>query len=1292
MDQGERAQKASNPREEASIFSIIFFYFTVPILKKSCERDLQEKDVYKVLPKFESEKLGTELETIWNRKLNAVVPLNDESVEYLLTSKGSKSRRLGTSERVEVSILRCLIRKFGLYYFGLGVMQLIMKSIVILLQPMAISKFVAYFAPGQTSITKSQAYGYASIVIGITMISCIYNHNYQQLIMEFSLRVRTALCSLIYRKALKLSAGAPSEFSMGKVVTLITKDVYSIDTVMIFLNDIWVGVLQVVLVTYMIYMRIGASVFVGIGFFIIVIPLQSYCGRKFSLTRLVAAKSSEQRIQLVKETLNAIKIIKMYTWESFFEKLIGTARVKEIQKLKIIYYLKAIIVTLGALTMNVAVFLLIITYTLVGKTVTAETVTFVSQSFYSLRSCITVSIPMGISSLAEFCAAMKRFHQFLNAPEFVPLVYDRKLSIEPKVYLEKVSVTIHGQEVLKSVSLDVSSSGLVIVSGNIGSGKSVLLKAILKEYPISNGTMVVNGSISYAPEEPWVFPSTIRQNILFGQPYDEQRYQEVLRVCALTYDLNHFKNLDNTVVGDKGINLSKGQQARICLARAVYKDSNIYLLDDCLSAVDGHVNNHVFKECINGLLQNKLVILISNNFSNIKQVSTGNVLFMENGRTLDLDQQQASLDKRITYYIDEDHLFHSEESDDDNESSEEDALLQHKEFTEPRRNLYHEENKQGGVLWKNYVAYYKYTGGIVVLLYIIVVFVSCQSALAYSEKLLSKWVDTESVVANLSRTNSTDLKEYHDLLDARNWVVKLYCSMVLLGAVLSLVRSFSNFYFCTKAGRKLHNVLVTGVLHARMTFFDHHFTGNIINRVSKDFHTIDERIPFVIYELFRNLCSVTATVFLIATVNYYFLIPSSCLFLVLFFIQRYYLPTGRSLRRLEAATRSPMIGYINASLEGLITVHAFKEERILQQEFDRHQDLFTSAYYMSQSCTRIFAFSLDIMCPIFLACIVMKFAIFSEGVKAGDVMLAVSQAMGLHGMLQWAIRQAAEMENTMTSVERVLEYADAEQEDKVKSDPSLKPKTHGLSQMPPCIAGDISYENVSLTYEITGERVLKNINFRIKEKSKIGIVGRTGAGKTSIISALFRLYDYEGSIFINGSNIKSLPLEFLRSNIGIIPQDPILFSGTIRSNIDPLNRYPDCTIWDALDKVQMKGSISSLQQAITDHGKNYSSGQRQLLCLARALVCKNKIVVLDEATANMDVETDRSLQMTMKDHFSDCTVLTIAHRLNSFQTADKILVVEEGRIVQFDTPSALLADKEGLFYKIVQNSDGITFL
>ncbi|CAG9768734.1 unnamed protein product [Ceutorhynchus assimilis] len=1268
MDQGERTVRERNPREDASIFSIVFFFFTSPILKKGRKRDLQEKDIYQVRPKFESENLGNQLENSWN--------INCAGKERIdLNKNGIKHLEKHNNEE-KTAIFKCLVRNFGCYYFCLGLMQLAMRTALIVLQPKAISKFVAYFEKGQTNISRSEVYGYALFVISVNLINCIYNHNYQQLIMEYSVKVRTSLCSLIYRKALKLNIAASSTTSMGKVVTLITKDVYCIDGALMFLNDMWIGIIQTIIITVMLYNRVGASVFAGIGFFILVIPIQSYCGRKFSFTRLEAAKKAEQRIQLVKEALNAIKIIKMYNWENYFEKLITTLRIKETDKLKVIYYLKATILTLGGLTMKVAFFLLIITYTLVGNSITAETLYFIQQCFFALRSCITTSIPMGISYMAELCAVMKRFQHFLSAPEFNQKSTTKAPAISPKVYLDQVSVKIQNQEVLHSVSIDIEK-GLLVVAGNIGCGKSSLLKAILNEYPISKGHMLVRGSVSYTPEEPWLFPSTIRQNILFGQPYNEKRYQEVLNVCALTHDLNNFEKLDNTVVGDKGINLSKGQQARICLARAVYKNSDIYLLDDCLSALDAHVNNHVFRECIRGFLKDKLVILITNNINNIKQVPTGCILFMENGRTMDLNQQKAALDKRITYYIDEDNQYTYDGIDSDEENtSETDKLLLNKEATEPRRNLYYEENKQGSVLWKNYIAYYKYTGGIAVLLFTLVVFVLCQGALAYSDKLLSLWVNIAPAISNLTRTNQTDSETYQIQTQRSDKLLKFYILAIIIGTALTLLRSFANFYFCTRAGRQLHKVLVTGVLNAYMTFFDNHFIGNIVNRVSKDFHTIDENIPFIIYENLRSFFLVLATIGLIASVNYYFLIPSAVLFIILFFIQRYYIPTGRSLKRLEAATRSPMIGYINASLEGLTTVHACQQEKILQREFDRHQDFFTSAYYMNQCTVRVFAFSMDMTCIAFIACIVIKFAIFSEGVKAGDVGLAVSQAMTLTGLLQWAIRQAAEMENTMTSVERVLEYGEVESENKSGQE---------LSKWP--TAGSIKYNDVSLSYK-TSEKVLKNISFEIEGKTKIGIVGRTGAGKSSIISTLFRLYNYEGIITIDNIDIKTLNVEYLRSNIGIIPQDPILFSGTIRSNIDPLNKYSDSEIWSAIEKVQMKSLVNSLEQEILDHGLNYSSGQRQLLCLARALVCKNKIIVLDEATANMDVETDNLLQKAIQNNFADCTVLTIAHRLHSVQTADKILVVEDGKIVQFDSPGVLWLDKDGLFYKMVRDAGG----
>ncbi|XP_060516805.1 ATP-binding cassette sub-family C member 4-like [Cylas formicarius] len=1258
MDQEDRQVKKKNPREGASFLSIITFCFTFPILRKGWKKDISEADIYKVLPKYKSEDLGDKLESQWVKD---------------------------TKIKQKPSITKCLVKCYIKYYMFLGVVQLCMKTAFVLLQPRAVSKFIAYFSPAQTSISKADVYGYAFMVIGINLINCIYNHNFQQWVAEYSLTIRTSLCSLVYRKALKLSPTAFSEPAMGKVVTMITKDVFSIDGALPFLNDMWIGLIQTIVVTFVLYRKIGSSVFVGIGFFLLVIPIQTFCARKGALNRLKAAKKTEERIQLVQETLSAIKIIKMYTWEKYFEKLINAARIKETSRLRIIYYLKALILTLGGLTMKVAVYLVIITYTLTGYQATAEMIFFIQQSFVVLKSCITTSIPMGVSHSAELVASLKRIQAYLTADEFVPKDNSKSVATHPRIYLNKVSMHIKDKEILKSVSLDIEK-GLLIVSGNVGSGKSSLLQTIINEYPISGGELIVKGTISYAPEEPWLFPSTIKQNILFGQPYNEQRYYEVLKACALTYDINQFEKVDNTVIGDKGINLSRGQQARISLARAVYKDSDIYLLDDCLSALDGEVNKHVFRECIRHFLKDKICILVTNNINNIKYVPNSNLLYMENGMTLDLVQQKESLDKRITYYIDEDGNYPIEDSDVeaetnvDEDATESDQLLRQRN-SEPNRNMYHEEAKTGKVLLKNYVSYYKYAGGILVLLFMIILFVTCQITVSYADKLVSVWVNVEAKLTKFQIKNQTDSDEYASTVLKRDRMLNLYTIMIIVSTGLSLVRAFSNFYFCTKAGRNLHRVLVEGVVNAYMSFFDNHFIGNVVNRVAKDMHTIDEAVPFVIYENLRSFFLIIATMVLIVSVNLIFLVPAAFLFLILYVIQRFYMPTGRSIKRLEAATRSPMVGYVNASLEGITTVRACEQEKLLKYEFDRHQDVYTSVFYMNITTVRWFAFVLDLSCTAFIAVVVLKFAIFSEGTLGGDVGLAVTQAMILTGLLQWSIRQAAEMENTMTSVERILEYAETDTEKKTGQVFTDWPRN-----------GSIKYKNVRLSYKTTGEVALKDITFEIQGGSKIGIVGRTGAGKSSIISTLFRLYDFEGHIFIDGEDIKSLDLEFLRSKIGIIPQDPILFSGTIRTNIDPLNKYTDSEIWLAIEKVQLKNLVTGLDQPVTNGGQSYSSGQRQLLCLARALISNNKIVVLDEATANMDPQTDASLQKTIKECFAQCTVLTIAHRLNTFIQADKVLVVDGGRIVEFDEPTVLLGNRDGAFYRMMKEVGTVNFL
>ncbi|XP_060518775.1 ATP-binding cassette sub-family C member 4-like [Cylas formicarius] len=1252
MDHRQQDDLKENPRETANIFSIITFAYNFSLLRKGKNKELQEEDVYKVVPYLSSERLGDRLEGYWYRE-----------------------RKFNNNP----SITRCLLRCFGPMFLCYTAIQLVFGTGFLIIQPQLFSKVVAYFQPNQTSISTNDAYLYAAGVIGLNIINVFYIENFFLLVTEYIVKVKTALCSLIYRKALKISPAVFSEMSIGKIVTLITKDAVVLDNALGMTKDMLVGFCHIVVVTVILYRRVGFSILPAVAVFLVIIPMELLLGRKTTHVRLQTTQRTDERIRIIQETLGSIKIIKMYNWEKYFEKMITAARKIETDKIKVVYYLKSLIVSLGSSTINLAFYILLVSYIARGYRIDAETIYFIQSCLGFLGIAVGSSIPFGIAQTSDMLASIRRIQAFLIAEEtkrkdssFLPIR-------DPKIYLDKVAVEIVQHEVLKSVSLNLDE-GLLLVSGNVGSGKSTLLKTILREYSISKGEMEVVGTISYASQEPFLFPSSIRQNILFGEDYNERRYQEVLNVCALTYDINQFEKLDYTIVGDKGINLSKGQQARINLARAVYKNSDIYLLDDCLASLDNHVNNHIFEKCIREFLGNKLCVVVTNNINNIKHVDVSRVLFMENGTTLDLDQQYGSLDKRITYYMDEEanvklNKTTSNEKDNSENSTEADTLLPpNKEVV--LSNLYREQSKEGGVALKNYFKYIAYIGGFAGLSLLLLTFLAAQISISYADKLISNWVNLEPKITEYIAFNRTDDPEYEAALEDRENMLNLYTILIMGGLIFAVLRSVSSFYFCMKAARRLHKAVIVAILNTYMYFFDDHLIGNIINRLSKDFHSVDEYMPFVLYESLRLFFGIAGVITLITSVNWDFFIPAGILFVKLYFVQRFYLPTSRSLRRLEASTRSPMIGYLNSTLEGLTTIRASEQQNKLKFEFDRHQDLFTSTYHMNVAAGKLFNLLLGLFSTTFTMSVILKFLLWSTDYKAGDVGLAISQSMMLAALVQNVIRLTTEVESSMTSVERVMEYAHAKTENKAGQ---VIPKWPS--------DGSIRYKNVYLTYKTDGNTVLKNICFEVKGGSKVGIVGRTGAGKSSIISTLFRLYDFEGNIFIDNENTKNVSLDFLRSHIGIIPQDPVLFCGTVRSNIDPLGKYSDNEIWKALERVNMTAHITSLSQEINNSGSNYSVGEKQLLCLARELVRESKIIVLDEATANMDPETDRMVQNLIEANLESCTLLVIAHRLSSIMDSDKILVLDAGRIVEFDSPSTLLKNNNGLFYKMVKDDN-----
>ncbi|KAJ8965823.1 hypothetical protein NQ314_003890 [Rhamnusium bicolor] len=803
----------------------------------------------------------------------------------------------------------------------------------------------------------------------------------------------------------------------------------------------------------------------------------------------------------------------------------------------IAFYLKIFLVVIGILCSRVGFYILVMSYVWMGYSTNTELVFYILSVFKDLRHTLGIIIPYGMGRAAELYSALVRINKVIQAEELPPKVGTDEPTLKPLIELKEATVHINDYIVLKNISFR-TDSGLTLVTGTVGSGKSSLLKTILQDYPLTSGNLITHGRISYASQDPWLFPSSIKQNILFGEKFDQQRYQDVVRVCALQYDFNLFDKGDETIVSDRGLNLSKGQQARINLARAIYKESEIYLLDDSLTALDAHVQDYIFNECIKKYLRDKICILVTQTASHIQEVD--NVVIMHKAQIKSIGKPDEKIIQVINELICKDddlekEILEEHEAEENEEKGEESKLIESEQIT--KRKVYSEVNKIGEVDFAVYKKYFIFGGGFFMMFIIVVLFGVTQGTESYSDKLITKWVDAQQKVLDLE-TNFTRYVQTEEDTDNFNiannstfgnesfiisleearenekFTINLYSIMIVVSTVLGLIKTYALLDFCRKASINIHKTLSHTIINAVMSFFDSHFIGNILNRFSQDLNNIDEHLPFIFSECFRVAFSVGGIVFLMATVNWRFLIPFAVFFAILTLLRKFYLPTGRSLKRLEAASTS-----------------------------------------------------------------------------AGNVGLVLTQVFMLAGHVQWGVRQWADLENLMTSVERVLEYTEIKQE--VTGGATVK---NWPSQ------GAISYENVTLTYN-NNEHVLKNLNFTVQPKQKIGIT-----------------------------------LE------------------------------------------------------INDSGSNFSSGQKQLICLARAVIRKTKIVILDEATANMDHETDALLHDTIKENFSDCTVFTIAHRLHSILECDKVLVLDRGEIKEFDDPLSLLENKDGIFYKMVEQAGLLNYL
>ncbi|XP_060815467.1 probable multidrug resistance-associated protein lethal(2)03659 isoform X2 [Bombus pascuorum] len=1293
MDGKVKAERRKNPREGANPLSNITFAFTLPTFWAGYRKELEVTDLYKTLKEHNSNYLGTRISKIWQKDYEAYRKqklLNKEK-------ESSDESYTGRKKLKEPSLLKVLMKCFGLQLIFYGIIYAISDIVFRVMQPIFLGKLLKYYTD---TMTKEDAYLYAGGVVLCSGVLIFITHPYMLGILHMGMKFRIACCTLIYRKALKLSKTALGETTIGQAVNLLSNDVNRFDVALIYLHYLWLGPLETIIITYFMYKEVELSAIFGVIILLLFIPLQGYLGKKTSVYRLKTALRTDERVRLTNEIISGIQAIKMYAWEKPFSNLIERARRREISVIRGMSLVRGITMSFIMFTTRMSLFITIVTYILYGHKITAEKV-FMLQAYYNiLRINMTVYFPQGITQIAELLVSVRRLQKFMLYEEIdeksEKMECKQKESkndaniIEEDARDEKHKTTNYQGEyimslrnanvkwfshdhddTLKNLNINVKSGELIAVVGPVGSGKSSLLNVMLRELPLRSGTIEVNGKIAYASQEPWLFAGSVRQNILFGRKMDQFRYERVIKVCQLKRDFTLLPYGDKTIVGERGISLSGGQRARINLARAVYAENEIYLLDDPLSAVDAHVGKHMFEECIVKYLRGKTRILATHQLQFLRNVDR--IIVLKDGEI----EADGSYDELIAMGMDFGRLLENpteeersgsvpaSRSNSRNASSTSLSSLKSSATEKEDPTEVAEARTKGKVSGKVYASYFKAGGNWCVVATIAMLCVLAQTLASASDFFISEWVNMEEKYVN--ETKDGIEMDWKGPI-SRDVCMYVYTGLIVSTVVITIIRSLTFFTTCMRASIKLHDRMFRCISRATMRFFNTNPSGRVLNRFSKDMGAIDEVLPIALIDSLQIGLSLLGIIVVVAIANYWLLIPTVIIGIIFYYIRVFYLATSRSVKRLEGVTRSPVFGHLSATLQGLSTVRAFGAEEILTKEFDQHQDLHSSAWYIFISSSRAFGFWLDFFCVIYIMLVTLSFLVQEDGTRqGGNIGLAITQSIGLTGMFQWGMRQSTELENQMTSVERVVEYSNVESEPPLESTPDKKPKKSWPEE------GKIEFKNVYMKYDTAEPPVLKNLNIVIYPQEKIGIVGRTGAGKSSLISTLFRLAHLDGVIEIDGVKINEIGLHDLRSKISIIPQEPFLYSGSMRSNLDPFDNYTDDVLWQALEEVELKEM--GLDSHINEGGSNLSVGQRQLVCLARAIVKNNPILVLDEATANVDLRTDELIQKTIRSKFSTCTVLTIAHRLNTVMDSDRILVMDAGRAVEFDAPYVLIERK-----------------
>ncbi|KAF5731220.1 ABC transporter C family member 10-like [Tripterygium wilfordii] len=1235
---------------KAGFFNKLSFWWLNPLMKKGRVKTIEDEDI----PKLRQADCAESCYLVFLEQLNK-----------------KKQAEPSSQPSILMTIVLCNLREILLSgFFAL------LKIITLSAGPLLLNAFILV-AEGKASF-KYEGYVLAIALFFAKSLESLSQRQWYFRSRIVGLKVRSLLTAVIYKKQLRLSNAGRLTHSAGEIMNYVTVDAYRIGEFPFWFHQTWTTSLQLCIALAILFRAVGLATIAAF----VVIVLTVLCNaplaklqHKFQSKLMVA---QDERLKACSEALVNMKVLKLYAWETHFKSVIENLRNVEYKWLSAVQLRKAYNtflfwsspVLVSTATFGACYFLKIPLHA-------NNVFTFVAT--LRLVQDPVRSIPDVIGVVIQAKVAFTRILKFLEAPELQGANIRKKHSAEGMkhaIYVKSANFSWEdnsSKPTLRNINLEVRPGEKVAVCGEVGSGKSSLLAAILGEVSNVQGIIDVYGKTAYVSQMAWIQTGTIRENILFGSPMDPQRYRETLERCSLVKDLELLPFGDLTEIGERGVNLSGGQKQRIQLARALYWDADIYILDDPFSAVDAETATSLFNEYVMGALSRKTVLLVTHQvdflpaFDNILLMSDGEILRAGSyNQLLALSQEFVDLVNAHKETAGSERLA-DVSSPPRHGTSTKEIIKTYVEtpfkVSKGDQLIKQEEREVGDTGFKPYIQYLNQNKGYLFF---------SMAGLGHLIFVIGQISQNSWMAANVENPNVSTLK-----------LIVVYLVIGFSSTLFLLCRSLSTVVLGLQSSKSLFSQLLNSLFRAPMSFYDSTPLGRILSRVSVDLSIVDLDVPFSFIFAVGATTNAYANLGVLAVVTWQVLFVSIPMVYLAIRLQRYYFATAKELMRINGTTKSLVANHLAESVAGGMTIRAFEEE---DRFFSKNLDLIDvngSPFFHSFAANEWLIQRLEIFSAIVLASAALCMVLLPPGTfSSGFIGMALSYGLSLNMSLVFSIQNQCTLANYIISVERLNQYMHIHSE---------APEVIEGSRPPPNwpAVGKVDISDLQIRYRPDAPLVLRGISCTFEGGHKIGIVGRTGSGKTTLIGALFRLVEPAGGkIVVDGIDISTIGLHDLRSRFGIIPQDPTLFNGTVRYNLDPLSQHTDLEIWEVLGKCQLREAVQEKQEGldslVVEDGSNWSMGQRQLFCLGRALLRRSRILVLDEATASIDNATDLILQKTIRKEFADCTVITVAHRIPTVMDCTMVLAISDGKLVEYDEPMKLMNKEGSLFGQLVK--------